>query len=49
LLNLVSDKDVKARQEKAFQAIHDRLRQNASEKLAEALVPMLESVPLSSA
>jgi lipid-A-disaccharide synthase len=48
LLNLVSDKDVKARQEKAFQVIHDRLRQNASEKLAEALVPMLESAPVSS-
>jgi lipid-A-disaccharide synthase len=49
LLNLVSDKDVKARQEKAFQAIHDRLRQNASEKLAEALVPMLQSVPVNPA
>jgi lipid-A-disaccharide synthase len=41
LLNLVFDKDVKARQEKAFQTIHDRLRQNAGEKLADALLPML--------
>ena len=45
LLNLVFDKDVKARQQKAFQAIHDRLRQNASEKLADALLPMLHAAP----
>ena len=45
LLNLVFDKDVKARQQKAFQTIHDRLRQNASEKLADALLPMLHAAP----
>jgi lipid A disaccharide synthetase len=45
LLNLVFDKDVKARQVKAYQAIHDRLRQNATEKLAEALLPMLHVTP----
>jgi lipid-A-disaccharide synthase len=43
LVNLVYDKDVRARQEKAFQAIHDRLRQNTSERLVEALLPMLPS------
>jgi lipid-A-disaccharide synthase len=42
LLNLVFDKDVKARQEKAFQAIHDRLRQNTGARLTEALLPMLQ-------
>jgi lipid-A-disaccharide synthase len=41
LLNLMFDKDVKVRQEKAFQAIHDQLRQNASERLVEALLPLL--------
>lgn len=45
LLNLVFDKEVKKRQEKAFLAIHERLRQNAAEKLAEALLPMLHAAP----
>jgi lipid-A-disaccharide synthase len=48
LFNLVFDKEVKAAQEKAFQAIHDRLRQNASERLAEALLPMLRAPPTGS-
>jgi len=41
LLNLILDNDVKARQERTFQLIHDELRQNTSEKLVEALLPML--------
>jgi len=45
LLNLMFDKEVKARQEKAFVAMHERLRQNAGERLAEALLPMLHAAP----
>jgi len=43
LLNLIFDKEVKARQQKAFLAMHEMLRQNASEKLAAALLPMLNA------
>jgi lipid-A-disaccharide synthase len=42
LLNLIFDKDVRARQEDAFQAIHDSLRQNAAKRLVDALLPMLQ-------
>ena len=46
LLNFMFDKDVRGRQAKVFQAIHERLRQNASEKLVEALLPMLRAAPV---
>ena len=37
-----STRKCEARQEKAFQAIHDRLRQNAEQKIVDALLPMLQ-------
>jgi len=41
LINQVNDKEVRARQEREFQAIHDRLRQNTAERAVEAVLPML--------
>jgi len=41
LINQVGDKEVRARQEREFQVIHDRLRQNTAERAVEAVLPML--------
>jgi lipid-A-disaccharide synthase len=43
LVNLVGDKEVRLRQEREFQAIHDRLRQNAGERAVDALLPLLSN------
>lgn len=45
LVNQMFDKEVKARQERAFLAMHQRLRQNSSQRLVEALLPMLKGAP----
>ena len=41
LVNQIGDKEVRLRQEREFQSIHDRLRQNTGERVVEALLPML--------
>ena len=41
LVNQLGDKEVRLRQEREFQSIHDRLRQNTGERAVEALLPML--------
>jgi lipid-A-disaccharide synthase len=41
LLNAVDDKHVRLRQAQVFQAIHEQLRQDTRERIAEALVPLL--------
>ncbi len=41
LLNLLADKDVRSRQECAFAEIHARLRQDATRRIGEALLPLL--------
>jgi lipid-A-disaccharide synthase len=46
LLNFMFDKEVRERQGKVFQAIHERLRQNTSEKVVAALLPMLRAAQL---
>jgi lipid A disaccharide synthetase len=45
LVNQIGDKEVRLRQEREFQAIHDRLRQNAGERAVEALLPLLGTTP----
>ena len=41
LVNQIGDKEVRLRQERVFQEIHDRLRQNSGERVVEALLPLL--------
>ena len=41
LVNQIGDKQVRQRQDEVFQDIHDRLRQNAGERLVDALLPLL--------
>jgi lipid-A-disaccharide synthase len=41
LVNQIGDKEVRLRQEQVFQDIHDQLRRNTAERLAEALLPLL--------
>lgn len=41
LLNLLADKEVRHRQQLAFSEIHARLRQDATRRIAQALLPML--------
>lgn len=48
LVNLIDDKDVTPRREREFQAIHNRLRQNAGERAVEALLPLLVEAPVGS-
>jgi lipid-A-disaccharide synthase len=43
LVNLVGDKEVRLRQEREFQAIHDRLRQDAGNRAVDALLPLLRN------
>jgi lipid-A-disaccharide synthase len=43
LLNQIGDKAVRERQERIFLEMHQALRQNASARLAEALVPVLRA------
>jgi lipid-A-disaccharide synthase len=46
LVNQIGDKEVRLRQEREFQSIHDRLRQNTAERVVDALLPMLvETTP----
>src|SRR4029077_11818083 len=45
LVNQIGDKEVTARREREFQVIHDRLRQNAGERVVEALLPLLVEAP----
>jgi lipid-A-disaccharide synthase len=45
LVNQISDKEVTVRREREFQAMHDRLRQNADERAVEALLPLLIEAP----
>lgn len=42
LVNQIGDKEVRMRQERVFQDIHDSLRQNSSERAVEALLPLLK-------
>jgi len=42
LVNQIFDKEVRARQKEAFQAIHASLRQNAGQKIMDALLPILQ-------
>ena len=41
LVNLIGDKEVRLRQERVFQDIHNSLRQNTSERAMEAVLPLL--------
>jgi lipid-A-disaccharide synthase len=41
LVNQIGDKEVRLRQERVFQDIHNRLRQTAGERAVEALLPLL--------
>ncbi len=45
LVNLATDKIVRARLEERFTAIHRQLRQNAAVRAAEAILPMLGRIP----
>ncbi len=46
LVNQIGDKQVRLRQEREFQIIHDRLRQNTAERVVEAVLPLLvETAP----
>ena len=40
LVNQIGDKQVRLRQEREFQIIHDRLRQNTAERVVEAVLPV---------
>ncbi len=42
LLNQIGDKDIRARQDEVFLAIHRQLRVNSGERVLEALLPLLE-------
>jgi lipid-A-disaccharide synthase len=44
LVNQIGDKQVRLRQEREFQVIHDRLRQNTAERLVEAVLPLLVEI-----
>jgi lipid-A-disaccharide synthase len=41
LVNQIGDKEVRLRQERVFQGIHDRLRQSTGERAVDALLPLL--------
>jgi lipid-A-disaccharide synthase len=41
LINQITDKEVRLRQESVFQAIHRNLRQNTAERVVDAILPML--------
>jgi lipid-A-disaccharide synthase len=46
LVNQIGDKQVRLRQEREFQIIHERLRQNTAERVVEAVLPLLvETTP----
>jgi lipid-A-disaccharide synthase len=45
MLNQVGDKVLRARQEQAFLDIHRSLRQDASQRIADTLLPLLEGAP----
>ncbi len=49
LVNQIGDKEVRLHQERVFQDIHDRLRQNSGERAVEALLPLLPGASPSAA